>query len=86
MPAGSLFFPLLSPVALAAVLQFRNPSAKASGTGTSPLFQPVPCSNQSKREVAKSILIFVFLTSKQKKVRKSLEDNRKIPIFASSEH
>jgi uncharacterized coiled-coil DUF342 family protein len=41
---------------------------------------------QSKREVAKSILIFVFLTSKQKKVRKSLEDNRKIPIFASSEH
>lgn len=29
MPAGSLFFPLLSPVALAAVLQFRNPSAKA---------------------------------------------------------
>ncbi len=33
-----------------------------------------------------SYLIFVFLTSKQKKVRKSLEDNRKIPIFASSEH
>jgi len=80
MPAGSLFFPQLSPVALAAVLQFRNPSAKASGTDT------VPCSNQSKREVAKSILIFVFLTSKQKKVKKSLEDNRKIPIFASQEH
>jgi hypothetical protein len=29
MPAGSLFFPLLSPDALAAMWQCRNPSARA---------------------------------------------------------
>ena len=38
MPAGS-FFPLLSLVALASVLQFRNPSIH--GTGTSPLSQQI---------------------------------------------
>ena len=60
----ALFFPLLSPVALAAVLQFRNPSAKASGTGTSPLFQPEQAWG---REVDTNICIFNVKTEKSEK-------------------
>jgi hypothetical protein len=35
---------------------------------------------------AKLQIIFVFLCSNEKKVRKKLEHNRKMPIFAALEH